>query len=80
MKLPRDISGKELVKGLRRVGYETSRQKGDHVQMTTRQNGEHHVTVPLHNPVKVGTLAGILDAVASHMQMDRQHLIAAMNL
>jgi predicted RNA binding protein YcfA (HicA-like mRNA interferase family) len=78
MKLPRDISGSELVRGLRRVGYEISRQRGDHVYMTTQQNGEHHVTVPQHKPVKIGTLAGILDSVASHLRMTREELLEAM--
>ena len=53
MKLPRDLYGTELVKGLRRVGYIESRQKGDHVYMTTQMGGEHHVAVPLHKPLKV---------------------------
>jgi predicted RNA binding protein YcfA (HicA-like mRNA interferase family) len=80
MKLPRDLSGDDLVKGLRRVGYELSRQKGDHVYMTTTQNGEHHVTIPLHNPVRIGTLASILDAVAAHLRMDRFELLRQMRI
>ena len=80
MKLPRDISGDELVKGLRRVGYEPTRQHGDHVRMTTALNGEHHVTIPLHSPVKVGTLAGILSAVAVHLGMSRDELVRQMEI
>lgn len=80
MKLPRNLSGDELVKGLRRVGYEQSRQKGDHVSMTTHRNGEHHVSIPLHNPMKVGTLAAILAAVAAHLRIDRNQLLQAMKL
>jgi predicted RNA binding protein YcfA (HicA-like mRNA interferase family) len=80
MKLPRDVSGDALVRGLKKVGYEAARQKGAHVYMTTRQNGEHHVAVPLHNPVKVGTLSAILASVAAHLQVDRDALITAMNL
>jgi predicted RNA binding protein YcfA (HicA-like mRNA interferase family) len=63
MKLPRDVSGSDLVKGLRRVGYEVTRQKGDHVYMTTQVHGEHHVVIPMHNPVKVGTFAAIPGSV-----------------
>jgi predicted RNA binding protein YcfA (HicA-like mRNA interferase family) len=80
MKLPRNVSGDDLIKGFRRVGYEVSRQRGSHVQLTTQTNGEHHVTVPLHNPVKVGTLASVLDSVSSHLQMSRQRLLEAMEL
>jgi predicted RNA binding protein YcfA (HicA-like mRNA interferase family) len=50
MKLPRDLRGSELVKGLRRVGYELTRQKGDHAYLTTLQNAERHVTVPFTTP------------------------------
>ena len=35
-----------------------------HMRLTSRSNGEHHVTVPRHDPLRVGTLAAILDAVA----------------
>jgi predicted RNA binding protein YcfA (HicA-like mRNA interferase family) len=80
MKLPRDLNGDEVVKGLRRVGYEATRQKGDHVYMTTRRNGEHHVTVPLHKPLKVGTLAAILDSVAAHLGIAREVLLREMKI
>ena len=80
MKLPRDLSGDELVRGFRRVGYEVMRQKGDHVYMTTHSGGEHHVSVPLHNPVKTGTLAALLSAVAGHFQIDRNELLRRMKV
>jgi predicted RNA binding protein YcfA (HicA-like mRNA interferase family) len=80
MKLPRNVSGDDLVKGLRRVGYETRRQVGDHVRMTTQENGEHHVSVPLHNPLKVGTLSAILMSVASHLRLSREQLLHLMKV
>ena len=80
MKLPRNVTGDQIVRGLQRVGYERTRQKGDHVYVTTQQNGEHHVSVPLHNPVKIGTLANILGSVSSHLQVDRDELIRLMKL
>ena len=43
MKIPRDLSGPELVKGLRALGYERVRQDGSHVRLTTTQGGQHHV-------------------------------------
>ncbi|MGA2497703.1 MAG: hypothetical protein ABSH20_08170 [Tepidisphaeraceae bacterium] len=63
-----------------RVGYAKTCQHGDHLRMTATANGEHHVTVPLHNPVKVGTLSGILTAVAAHLEIDRAELIRRMRL
>lgn len=80
MKLPRNVSGYELVKGLQRVGYHFARQTGDHVRLTTSVNGEHHVTVPLHNPLKVGTLAAILAAVAAQLRKDKDELLRDMKL
>jgi predicted RNA binding protein YcfA (HicA-like mRNA interferase family) len=74
MKLPRDLSGPELAKALRRVGYETSRQTGSHIRLVTTESGQHHVTVPNHNPIKVGTLSGILADVAAHLQLSREEL------
>ncbi|MCY7377454.1 MAG: type II toxin-antitoxin system HicA family toxin [Pyrinomonadaceae bacterium] len=35
MKLRRDISGADLVKILRGLGYEISRQTGSHIRLTT---------------------------------------------
>ena len=54
MKLPRDISGVELAKKLTVLGYEISRQNGSHIRLSTQQNGEHHITIPQHDPLKVG--------------------------
>jgi len=35
MKLPRDISGEELAKLLRKYGYKVTRQTGSHMRLTT---------------------------------------------
>ena len=75
MKLPRDLSGQTLAKALLKIGYEPTRQTGSHSRLTTQQNGEHHVTVPAHNPLKVGTLNAILQAVAQHFELTRDALL-----
>ncbi len=75
MKLPRDLSGPELAKLLRTVGYEITRQTGSHLRLTTRERGEHHVTVPNHSPLKVGTLAGILNDVSQHLGATKNELL-----
>ena len=80
MKLPRDLSGSELVKALRALGYERVRQDGSHIRLTTEQNGQHHVTVPNHDPVKLGTLTGILKAVAAHHKLALTELIRKLGL
>ncbi len=75
MRLPRDLTGKDLARALRVFGYRVTRQTGSHMRLTTVESGEHHVTVPQHNPLRVGTLAGILDDVAEHLGMTREELI-----
>jgi predicted RNA binding protein YcfA (HicA-like mRNA interferase family) len=42
MKLPRDVDGQQLVKALRVLGYEVTRQRGSHIRITTTVDGEHH--------------------------------------
>ena len=51
MKLPRNVSGATLQASLRRLGYDTVRQRGSHVRITTQINGEHHEVIPLHTPI-----------------------------
>lgn len=75
MKLPRDLSGVELAKAFKKLGYVVTRQKSSHIRMTTQQNGEHHVTVPDHDAIKVGTLADILKDVADHFSLTRDELL-----
>lgn len=80
MRLPRDVSGADLVKALRKLGYEVSRQTGSHVRVTTSKNGAHHLTIPNHNPIKLGTLSSILDDIAEHHRISREELLLLLNL
>jgi predicted RNA binding protein YcfA (HicA-like mRNA interferase family) len=75
LKLPRDVSGEELVRALRHFGYEVTRQTGSHIRVTSKFKGtEHHVTIPAHKQLKVGTLAEILSDVASYLGLPREQL------
>jgi len=74
VKIPRDLSGTELTKALRVLDYERTRQDGSHIRLTTQRGGKHHVTVPTHNPIKLGTLRGILKAVAAHHKLTVEEL------
>ncbi|MGM9507528.1 type II toxin-antitoxin system HicA family toxin [Larkinella sp. GY13] len=56
MKIPRDLTGTELIQILKPLGYRITRQTGSHVRIETEQNGLHHETIPRHNPLKIGTL------------------------
>lgn len=74
MKIPRNLSGKDLVKKLSKLGYEVTRQVGSHIRLTTRQKGLHHVTIPEHKPLKLGTLSSILKDIATHFGMTKDEL------
>ena len=75
MRLPRDLTGDDLIKALSRLGYLPTRQRGSHVRLTTNQNGNHDVTVPRSNPLRVGTLSAILLDVAGHFGLSRDELL-----
>jgi predicted RNA binding protein YcfA (HicA-like mRNA interferase family) len=75
MRMPRDLSRRELAKALGKLGYKTTRQTSSHIRLTTQRNGEHHVTIPDHDPMRVGTLASVLSDVAQHHKLTRDRLI-----
>jgi len=49
-----------------------TRQTGSHIRLTTTRGGEHHVTIPHHKSLRVGTLGAI---VAEHLDIPRQTLL-----
>lgn len=75
MRIPRDVSGQDLIKLLRKYGYTVTKQTGSHIRLTSILNGEHHITIPNHNPVKIGTLNFILNDIASHQELDKNTII-----
>ncbi len=76
MRLPRDISGDELARLLRRrYGYQFARQRGSHIRMTTTIRGsQHHVSIPRHRYVDVGLLGLILSNVAGYMGLTQNEI------
>ncbi|MTJ51734.1 type II toxin-antitoxin system HicA family toxin [Anabaena sp. UHCC 0253] len=75
MKLPRDLSGEELTKALGKLGYVVDHQTGSHIRLTTQENGEHHITIPNHSPIKVGTLSAILRDLENHFNLTREECL-----
>lgn len=80
MRLPRDVSGVELQRALRRLGYEKVRQRGSHVRITTQLNGEHHEVIPLHSAIRAKTLSSILKSVARHHDMTVEEVLGMLEL
>ncbi len=57
------VSGKAVIRALRRAGFELSRVNGSHHAMIHRGPPFRLVSVPVHGnkPLKVGTFAAILE-------------------
>ena len=75
MRLPRDIGGAGLAKALTRYGYQVTRQTGSHLRLTTNLSGEHHITIPAHDSLRIGTLNAILTDIAGHLKRDKSELV-----
>ena len=76
MKMPRSLSADSLIKALKLYGYSVDRQKGSHIRITTIVNGTHHITIPNHNPLKIGTLTSILADVAQHHGKTKEEILS----
>ena len=55
-KLP-TLSGEQLIRFLKKAGFNTVRRKGSHVSL---QKGPFKTVVPMHDELAKGTLLGIL--------------------
>ncbi|MDO8715195.1 MAG: type II toxin-antitoxin system HicA family toxin [Dehalococcoidales bacterium] len=76
MKLPRDMGGEELANLLGKYGYRKTRQTGSHLRLTSTFKGtEHHLTIPRHQSLKLGTLNSIVNEIADYLEIEKQPLI-----
>ena len=79
MKIPRDVSGRDLIQLLcRQYGYRQVSQAGSHVILVTDTPHPQRIAVPNHKTVRVGTLNGIFRVVGPHKGIDRGELIQAL--
>lgn len=74
MRIPRDLTGLELIKLLKPFGYVVTRQTGSHIRIQTQVPGEHSETIPRHDPIKIGTLNNILKNIAAHLGLTKDQL------
>ena len=75
MKLPRGVSADRLIGALEKFGYEKIRQKGSHVRLFHTTAPTHSISVPLHDPLKIGTFHGILAEVAQAQSISIQDIL-----
>lgn len=53
------VDGAKLIRVFERIGWKKLRQTGSHVRL--ERHGEH-VPIPLHKPLRRGTLSALIDA------------------
>ena len=78
MKIPRDLSGRKIVKALcKHWDYRQVHQEGSHIIVQTDMPSHQRIPVPVRNPVRIGTLNSILRLVAAHKGVDKQAVLAS---
>jgi len=75
VKLPRGVSAKQLIRALEKLGYAVIRQKGSHIRLFHEAPPIHSISVPLHDPLKIGTFHGILAEVAQARSIAIQDIL-----
>jgi predicted RNA binding protein YcfA (HicA-like mRNA interferase family) len=70
------VSGRDLIRLLRSLGYEVIRQRGSHVRLQKRSAlGEHNLTVPDHKVLAKGTLNDILAQTGLWNNLSKEELL-----
>jgi predicted RNA binding protein YcfA (HicA-like mRNA interferase family) len=79
MKIPRDLSGRDLAQALcRKWGYRIIHQEGSHLVLETQEPPHQRLAVPAHKNLRIGTLNAILHAVAKHKGVERQAVLESL--
>ena len=74
-KLPQ-VSGDDVIRLLRSLGYKVVRQRGSHIRLRkVTPLGEHNITVPAHRVVAKGTLSDILNRISLWNNIPKEDLI-----
>jgi predicted RNA binding protein YcfA (HicA-like mRNA interferase family) len=66
---------RKLIRDLRHLGYEKTRQVVSHISLTCLNPREHHITIPQRDPIRVGTLRKVLGEVAKHHGLQIEELL-----
>ena len=75
MRVPRSVSGKQLARALEQIGYQITRQAGSHMRLTCNEPNQHHITIPNHDSIRIGTLSAIISDVANNLGIPKDELI-----
>jgi predicted RNA binding protein YcfA (HicA-like mRNA interferase family) len=75
MKIPRDVSAAEIISALTKLNYFVTRQNGSHIRLSnTSLKNDHHITIPNHSPIKIGTLNHILNDISEKLEISKDEL------
>ena len=61
-RLPTDLSGRDVIKALQRIGFVVQRQRRSHI-ILRRSEPFSRVVVPNHKTLRIGTLRSIINEV-----------------
>ena len=76
MKIPRDLNAADLIGVLcRHFSHNRVHQVGSHVILETDKPTHHRIAIPNHNPLRIGTLSSILNAVSAVKQIDKKEIL-----
>ena len=76
MRIPRDLYGRDFANHLvRRWAFRELRQTGSHIILRTEEPSGLTVSVPAHRPLRVGTLAGLLEEIANHKNVSTETIL-----
>jgi predicted RNA binding protein YcfA (HicA-like mRNA interferase family) len=76
VKLPRDLSGAELIQLLcKHLGYRRVHQQGSHVILETETPRQHRISIPDHSSLRIGTLNGILKAITNAKGIRKEDIL-----
>jgi len=72
MKIPRDVSGRHIADILcRQWQYAQVHQVGSHIILETSEPAHQRISIPDHDPLRLGTFSSILRVVAQHKGVTR---------
>ena len=75
-KIPRNVSGRQMVKLLEKYDYYVAKKRGSHIRLISHFKGsEHKITIPDHKQIKIGTLNNILKDIGNYLKISKEDLI-----
>lgn len=76
MKLPRNLSGPDLIKFLeKKLDYKFVNQEGSHICLETNKPSHQRISIPNHKVLRIGTLNSILRSISKHKGITKEEIL-----